>query len=116
MPLARLALVAALAWCLTGCAVVAPFLPEGQPRIEIAPLDGDLLVTTGDTDRPYDELAILVVGPRGDDDTDKLIADLRLAAYEAEADAVVRVDFKVFGAGDDGFQRWVAVGTAIRYR
>ena len=116
MPLVRLPLLAALALALNGCAVIAPFLPEGQPRIEIAPLDeGDLLVTTGDVGRAYDEVAILVVGPRGDGETDALLADLRQAAREIGADAVVRVDFEVYGGGENGFTRWSATGTAVRF-
>lgn len=73
-------------------------------------------MTTGDLDRPYDEIAILSVGPREDDEVDKIFADLRQAARNVNADAVVRVDVEVYGSGEDGYARLRATGTAVRFR
>lgn len=88
-----------------------------RQHIDTAPLDGsDLLVTTGDVGRPYEEVAILSVGPRGDDEIDKILGDLRQAARDVGADAVVRVDVEVYGSGESGYARLRATGTAIRFR
>jgi hypothetical protein len=98
---------------LAGCGSSTEIVPL-PPRAEA--LDRGLLVTTGDLDRPYDEIALLRVGPEGDEETDELLASLRIAARRAGADAVVRVDFDPYGGGEDGSLRWVATGTAVRFR
>ena len=119
-----LALALLVSLGLSGCVFFPSF--GDTRRIDIATLNAppeaiaveyaDVLVTTGDVEVDYDELAILSVGPRGHDSIEELIADLRAAAVEAGADAVVRVDFDVYGGGEDGFLRRTATGTAVRYK
>ena len=78
---------------------------------------GEVLVTTGDTEVPYEELAILTVGPHsGKWSTKKLLANFREAARRVGADAVVRVDFDAFGNGETGALTYSATGTAVRYQ
>ena len=99
------------------------FLWGTGPHTEFAPLDAaphaagfgsGLVVTTGDVDEPYVEVAILTVGPRGWNSTDELVEDLREAARRADTDAVVRVDFDQY-ADEDGFVKRIATGTAVRF-
>ncbi|MEM6327222.1 MAG: heavy metal-binding domain-containing protein [Bacteroidota bacterium] len=115
MPFTRLAALVAVLTLLSGCANrVTEIIPleSGSAR-----LGHDLTVTTGDLDRPYDEVALLRVNSRGHGDaTEELVADLRAAARRVDADAVVRVDFDPYGSGEDGTLRWAAVGTAVRFR
>ncbi len=103
---------------LSGCSTSRIEITPLEPASEAAPVSGgDIQVTTGDVDGSYEELAILTVGPdTGDDATRKLIARLREAARRVGADAVVRVDFDVYGRGENGDQTHMATGTAVRYR
>ena len=113
MPRFSLAL-GALLLVLAGCSSAKTEITPLPPRAEA--LDRGLLVTTGDLDRPYDEVALLRVGPHRDERTPRLVEALRSAAQAAGADAVVRVDFDPYGAGEDGYLNWVATGTAVRFR
>ena len=99
---------------LTGCSGARTEIVPLPSRAEA--LDRGLLVTTGDLDRPYEEVALLRVGPQDDEETGTLVAALRRAARRAGADAVVRVDFDPYGSGESGNLRWVATGTAVRFR
>ena len=112
-PLAtRLALLPLIGLALPGCSgsriEVTPLAPEATD------LRGEIRVTTGDLDVPYDEIALVSVGPF--DETKDLLRALRAAARKAGADAVVRVDFDVYGSGESGSQARMASGTAVRYR
>ncbi|MEM1053922.1 MAG: heavy metal-binding domain-containing protein [Bacteroidota bacterium] len=115
MPLTRLVAFVAILALFSGCANrITEIIPL---ETDSARLGTDLTVTTGDLDRPYDEVALLRVNSRGQGDaTEELIADLRAAARRVDADAVVRVDFDTYGAGEHGSLRWAATGTAVRFR
>jgi uncharacterized protein YbjQ (UPF0145 family) len=52
-----------------------------------------MLLTTGDIDRPYKELGIIVVRGRRHASGEKMMQSLKEEAREVGADAVIKIEF-----------------------
>lgn len=77
----------------TGCARTmtdfAPFTSDGVS----SPKGGEMILTTGDIDRPYKELGIIVVRGHRRASGEKMMQSLREEAKQVGADAVIKIEF-----------------------
>lgn len=104
-------------WCMLICLAIglfgcartmtdfAPFTSEGFS----SPQGGEMILTTGDIDRPYKELGIIVVrGRRASGE--KIMQSLKAEAKEVGADAVIKIE-----CGKHYYRRRYCCGIAVAF-
>jgi hypothetical protein len=82
-------LIMVFAGCSRTMTDFAPFTTEGVS----SPKGEEMLLTTGDIDRPYKELGIIVVRGRRRASGEKMMQLLKAEAKEVGADAVIKIEF-----------------------
>ena len=88
----RFIILAGMIFLLTGCATVRTDFAPLQSSTLPAKASGDILLATGDINRPYTELGVIFVkgrhvGYQG------VMEKLREKAREVGADAVIKIEF-----------------------
>ena len=82
-----------LALFFSGCArTMTDFAPFTTDSVTSAKGE-EILLTTGDIDRPYKELGIIAVRGRRRASGEKMMQSLKAEAKEAGADAVIKIEF-----------------------